>query len=114
MSDNNSPNPSSASTPLSKRAEILGELWISYKTHPKFKDYVDYCDLGLPLAYSIATDIVSTSPKAETFINEAWEILLDAVGVEDIGFEDLEHLFSTSVIDDMDMGFGPPGLVTDQ
>lgn len=112
MSDNNSPNPNSASTPHSKKAEILGALWISYKQHPSFKDYIEYNDLGLPLAYAVATDVIEASPKATMFIDESWNILLEGLGLEDTGFEDIDDLLGSVTISDADFGLG--GFITDK
>jgi hypothetical protein len=99
LSDNKNPKENSSSTPLSKRAEILGELWIRYKSNPDFEDFVQYNDLGLPLAYSLSSGIISTTPKAEAFINETWEILMSAMDFEDIGFDNLDEILDSSIPD---------------
>lgn len=79
-------------TPYAKRAEILGDFWISYKEDPDFTDFVEYNDLGLPLAYAIAKEIAHSTAKAEMFINETFDLLLEALGEEDTGFELLSDL----------------------
>lgn len=101
MSDNNNPKENSSLTPLSKRAEILGDLWIRYKSNPDFEDFVQYNDLGLPLAYSLSSGIISTTPKAEAFINETWEILLTALDMPEAEYPSLEALLDD---DTPDMG----------
>lgn len=80
------------STPFSKRAEILGDLWIGYKNDSEFFDFFDYNDLGLPLAYAIATDIVSATPKAEMFISETFDLLLASFNLADEGYDSLDDL----------------------
>jgi len=80
------------STPFSKRAEILGDLWIGYKGDPEFEDFIQYNDLGLPLAYALATDIVGHTPKAEMFVNETFELLLASFSLTDDGYESLDDL----------------------
>jgi hypothetical protein len=79
-------------TPFFSRAEILGNLWMSYRNDEEFKDFMEYNDLGLPLAYAISMNIVDTSGMAEKFVNEAWELFLTALGIEDTGFETLEDV----------------------
>lgn len=79
-------------TPFEERCEILGELWVNYKNSENFADFITYNDLGLPLAYALSTEIVSITPKAEMFVNETWGLLLDALGVEDIGYDNLDDL----------------------
>lgn len=82
----------SATTPFSNRCEILGELWVEYKGDSEFEDFITYNDLGLPLAYAIATDIVAPTAKAEMFINETWELLLSGLEMTDEGFESLDDI----------------------
>lgn len=82
------------STPYSNRCDILGELWVEYKHDTKFQDFFDYNDLGLPLAYAISTQIVSSSTLAENFINETFELFLEVLDIEeDTGFDTLEDIF---------------------
>jgi hypothetical protein len=82
----------STATPFASRCDILGELWVAYKGDPEFEDFISYNDLGLPLAYAISTDIVKTSPKAEMFINETWEVLLSGLEIADEGYDSLDDI----------------------
>ena len=81
-----------ATTPYSNRCEILADLWTSYRTDDEFVDFVEYNDLGLPLAYAVSTEIVQNNPLVEAFINETWELFLGALKVEDTGFETIEDV----------------------
>lgn len=83
-------------TPFSNRCDILAEVWVNYKGDPDFEDFISYNDLGLPLAYAIAVDIVHSTPKAEMFVNETFDLLLTAMEVEDIGFETMDDLLTAS------------------
>jgi hypothetical protein len=65
---------------------------MDYRDEVEFKDFIDYNDLGLPLAYAISEGIVEKSDIASNFINEAFDILLSALGVQDTGYETLEDL----------------------
>ena len=79
-------------TPFSNRCDILGDLWIEFKTDPDFADFIQYNDLGLPLAYAVSTDIISVTPKAEAYINETFDLLLEAMGLKDEGFDSLTDI----------------------
>jgi Zn-dependent M28 family amino/carboxypeptidase len=69
-------------------------LWVEYKHDTKFQDFFDYNDLGLPLAYAISTQIVSSSTLAENFINETFDLFLEVLDIEeDTGFDTLEDIF---------------------
>ena len=63
-------------TPFSKKCEILAELWMNYRDQDDFKDFIDYNDLGLPLAYAMQNEMIEKlSPVAETIIEETFDLL---------------------------------------
>lgn len=74
------------------RCRILADLWMDYRGEVEFEDFVQYNDLGLPLAYAISEGIVEKTDIATNFVNEAFDILLGALGIEDTGFNTLEDL----------------------
>ena len=74
------------------KCKVLAELWFHYREDDEFKDFIEYNDLGLPLAYAIHNGIVSITNKATKFVDETFDLLLTALEVEDKGYEDLEHL----------------------
>ncbi len=92
-------------TPIDKRCSILADLWITYRADENFQDFIAYNDLGLPLAYAIDSEIVSLTPRAETFINETFEVLLSALEHRDIGWDSLTELLDD---DFPDMGLINP------
>ena len=79
-------------TTFRTRCQILAQLWMEYRDDTEFQDFIEYNDLGLPLAYAIAEGIVESTDIASNFINEAFDILLSALGLEDTGYESLEDL----------------------
>ncbi len=83
-----------ATTPFSTRVEILAQLWQDYRQDEEFTDFVEYNDLGLPLSYAIANEIVKSTDIAEQFVNETFELLLSALDVEDDDYQDLADLFA--------------------
>jgi hypothetical protein len=83
-------------TPFSNKCEILGELWLSYRSDEQFEDYIEYNDLGLPIAYAIANDIVKPTDMAKSFVEETFDLLLAALEVGDEGWENLDELLSIS------------------
>lgn len=83
-------------TPYSEVCSILGELWMDYKDDEAFADFIAYNDLGLPLAYVVSEGIVSSTPLAEQYIMESWNILLDSLEVEDTGYADLNELLDAA------------------
>lgn len=85
-------------TPTNTKAEILADLWLNYRQDAEFVDFIEYNDIGLPLAYVIANGIVEMTPLAEGFINETFELLLAGLGLDedDVGFESLDDLLGTA------------------
>lgn len=82
----------SATTPFASQADILADLWLNYRSDDEFQDFIEYNDIGLPLAYAISNDIVKSTPTAEKFISETFDLLLSALNVEDNGYESLDDL----------------------
>ena len=81
-------------TPFSSKCEILGELWLKYRSEEEFEDYIEYNDLGLPIAYAIANDIVKPTDMAKSFVEETFDLLLASLEIEDEGWENLDELLS--------------------
>lgn len=84
-------------TPFEKRCEILADLWINYKNDDSLVDFMEYNDLSLPFAYGLANDIIdySASDKMKPFIDEAWDLLLAGLDVEDNNYDRLDQIFDT-------------------
>jgi len=81
-------------THFSSKCQILAELWMNYRQDEEFEDFIEYNDLGLPIAYAISNDIVKPTAMAEQFVGETFELLMAALGVEDTGWETLDELLS--------------------
>lgn len=80
------------------KCEILGDLWIEYKDDEAFTEFIEYNDLGLPLAYSVSASLASVSELGEKYINETWDLLIEALGLDGHVFWDsLEHMLEKSV-----------------
>ena len=45
-------------TDFSTKTAILADLWINYRDEGEFEDFIEYNDLGLPLAYLINTELL--------------------------------------------------------
>jgi hypothetical protein len=65
---------------------------MDYRSDEEFQDFIEYNDLGLPLAYAISAGIVEATELSNNFVNEAFDILVEALGLEDTGFESLEDM----------------------
>ena len=82
-----------STTPFSNKMLILAELWMNYRDDEEFKDFIEYNDLGLPLAYGVANNLIeSLTSIGETMVEETWDLFLSGLGIEDTGFEYLDEL----------------------
>lgn len=82
-------------TDFNTKCEILSEFYEGFKTDPKFSDFFEYNDLGLPLAFMIEAKIVESTPVAESYINETFELFCEALDLDsDEEFESLDEMFA--------------------
>jgi hypothetical protein len=83
----------SQSTTIENKVTILSELWLNYRADEDFADYIEYNDLGLPLAYLVDNGVVKMENEMCTnLINETWDLLIAGLGIEDTGFETLDNM----------------------
>ena len=84
-------------TDFESMCEILSEFWAEYRDFDELKDFVGYNDLGLPLAYFINENIVVSTPASEAYINETFNFLLAALGIDDkVSYESLDEMFDAA------------------
>jgi hypothetical protein len=79
-------------TGFESRCSILADLWMNYRHDEEFQDFVEYNDMGLPLAFMASEDLATPRSRGIAIINETFELLLSTLEVEDTGFESLEDL----------------------
>jgi hypothetical protein len=83
-------------TDFSNKISILAELWMNYRDDDHLDDFMEYNDLGLPMAYLLMNEIVLPSEQSEMYINETFDLLLAALTVKDTGFESLDELLGSA------------------
>lgn len=80
-------------TTYGDKCSILAQLWIEFRNDEEFKDFIEYNDLGLPLAYAVANEAVVSNDITQALINETYDLLLGALGIDDdTGFTSLDEL----------------------
>lgn len=69
---------------FANKCGILGELWINYKDDKQFGDFIEYNDLGLPLAYMIAEGLVKEiTPLGEQYIEETFTLFIAGLEINE-------------------------------
>jgi hypothetical protein len=69
---------------------------MDYRNDEEFQDFIEYNDLGLPLAYAVASDLVEPNPLAEQYITETFDLLITSLGLTDTGFESLNEILDSA------------------
>lgn len=82
-------------TPLTDQAKILAEFFTDYRFEPDWVDFVTYNDLGLPLAYLVASGlVVQITEDGAKLIGETFNMLATIVGASPDGaYGTLDALF---------------------
>lgn len=75
---------------------ILGDFYINYKNDSAIGDFIEFNDIGLPLAYLKSEGLCVLTDQSHMYIQETFDLLLATLGVDDIGYDSLEHLLSTA------------------
>ena len=80
-------------TTFENKCAILSDLWLNYKDNEELQDFVEYNDLGLPLAYLIHTELVSVNESGISYVDETFNLLCQGLGVDlDEEYESLNEL----------------------
>ena len=80
-------------TTFENKCAILSDLWLNYKDNEELQDFVEYNDLGLPLAYLIHTELVSVNESGISYVDETFNLLCTGLGVDlDAEYESLNEL----------------------
>jgi hypothetical protein len=82
---------------FTKKCEILSDIWFGYRDEQEFQDFIEYNDLGLPLAYAIHGEIVQATELAKQYIQETFDLLSEALGVNpDEDWQSLDEMLDSS------------------
>jgi len=81
-----------AETEFVTKAEILSDLWMNYRQDEGLEDFVTYNDLGLPLSYAVTFDLITLKDVGKKMIEETFDVLLEALGVDDEGYKNIDDL----------------------
>jgi hypothetical protein len=83
------------------KCNILAELWFDYRDDEEFKDFIEYNDIGLPLAYLISSEIAKPTGVAEQYINETYDLLTQSLKVSDtVPYNTLNEMLEESETQD--------------
>jgi hypothetical protein len=81
-----------AGNTFENKITILAELWMNYRDDEELQDFVEYNDLGLPLAYFLMNEIVLPTLQSAVYIDETYNLFIASLGVEDKEWASLDEL----------------------
>jgi len=77
---------------MQNKITILAELWMNYRDDEELEDFVEYNDIGLPLAYLLMNEIVLPSEQSAIYINETYDLFVSSLTVEDKEWQSLDEM----------------------
>ena len=66
---------------------------MEHKTDDEMADFFEYNDIGIPLAFAYAEGIVNYTLTLDRYVTETFDLLLEALNIEDAGFDNLQDLW---------------------
>ena len=81
-----------AGNTFENKITILAELWMNYRDDADLEDFIEYNDLGLPLAYLLMNEIVLPTNQSEIYIDETYDLFIASLNVEDKEWTSLDEL----------------------
>ena len=77
---------------LADKAGIVGQLWIEFRADEDFSAFMEYNDIGCPMAYMVAEGIVKElSPVGEEMLEETFKMLLTLLEITEEEVDGLEE-----------------------
>jgi hypothetical protein len=83
-------------TDFDSKCQILGHFYSQYRDERDFEDFMEFNDLGLPLAYFVSENLCEVSDDGVRYINETYDLFLASLELNDTGFDNLEDVFTAA------------------
>lgn len=79
---------------------ILGQLWIDFRDDDNFSAFMDYNDIGVPMAYYLAEGLVSgLTPLGEQYVEESIDMMFKLLEITESEVDGLEEINLTTVLE---------------
>ena len=69
-------------------------MWLNYRDSVEFKDFIDFNDVGLPLAFLIDSNLCEPTDEGMNYVKETWTLFLDSLQIQDVGFENFDAVMA--------------------
>lgn len=89
--------PDTPANRFSRQCELLADLWLNHKENELLEEFIEYNDIGLPLAYAFAKELAKPTELSTKYISETYNSLLEALGLSDSDeWEDIDDMLYDS------------------
>ena len=84
---------------LANKAGILGQLWIEFRHDEDFEAFMEYNDIGCPMAYMVAEGLVKElSPVGEEMLQETFKMLITLLETTEEELDELPEINLVTVL----------------
>jgi hypothetical protein len=88
---------------LANKAGILGQLWIEFRNDEDFSAFMEYNDIGCPMAYMVAEGIVKElTPLGEEMLEETFKMFSNLIDVTE---EEIDALPEINLVTVLQFGY---------
>ena len=82
---------------LADKTGIIGQLWIEFRDDSDFSAFMEYNDIGCPMAYMLAEGlVVELSKVGEDMVNETFNMFINLLGITE---EEIDETDDSSLLD---------------
>lgn len=79
---------------------ILGQLWIDFREDDNFKAFMEYNDIGVPMAYYLAEGLVTgLTPLGEQYVEETIDMMFKLLDITEAEVDELHEINLTTVLE---------------
>jgi len=79
---------------------ILGQLWIDFRDDENFKAFMDYNDIGVPMAYYLAEGLITDlTPLGEQYVEESIDMMFKLLDITEAEVDELHEINLTTVLE---------------
>ena len=94
------------STSFSSKVSILAEVYSEALWNAELKDFADINDIALPLAYLVENEFATITDKANSYIEETWDMLCTLLKVDSTAtYESGDDMLKQSPVAEEVFGF---------
>jgi hypothetical protein len=84
---------------FSRKCEILADIWLNYRDDEQLKDFIEYNDIGIPLAYAVAEELAKPTEIGVRYVEETYALLLESLDLEDSDeLDSIDTMFDEAIL----------------